>query len=57
VGDGKYGAKQTFKLRDLALHAYSLTLLHPVTNKEVPLRLELGLAQVELGLVLRQVMG
>jgi len=35
VGDVKYGAKQSFKLRDLALHAYSLTVTHPVTNKEM----------------------
>ena len=35
VGDSKYGARQSFKNKDIALHAYSLTILHPITNIEV----------------------
>ena len=35
VGDVKYGAPQTFKTRDIALHAYALTVAHPITAIEV----------------------
>ena len=35
VGDVKYGAPQTFKTRDIALHAYALTVAHPITTIEV----------------------
>ena len=35
VGDVKYGAPQAFKTKDIALHAYALTVAHPVTSVEV----------------------
>ena len=35
VGDTKYGAKQSFSKKDIALHAYSLTIPHPITNIKV----------------------
>ena len=35
VGDVKYGASQSFKQRDIALHAYMLTIAHPVTGKDM----------------------
>ena len=37
VGDAKYGAPQTFRIRDIALHSYALTVAHPVTKAEVSL--------------------
>ena len=33
VGDGKYGALTSFPTRDIALHAYTLTIVHPVTQE------------------------
>ena len=35
VGDAKYGAPQAFAARDIALHAWSLTLPHPVSHADV----------------------
>jgi 23S rRNA-/tRNA-specific pseudouridylate synthase len=35
VGDIKYGAPQRFKSRDIALHAYALTVPHPITAVKV----------------------
>ena len=35
VGDVKYGAPQSFRLRDIALHSLSLTIPHPITKIEV----------------------
>jgi 23S rRNA-/tRNA-specific pseudouridylate synthase len=35
VGDVKYGAPQQFHQKDIALHAYSLSFPHPITNKAV----------------------
>ena len=35
VGDVKYGAPQRFKLRDIALHAYRLSFLHPGTKQRM----------------------
>ena len=35
VGDVKYGAPQAFKTKDIALHAYALTVAHPITSVEV----------------------
>lgn len=35
VGDGKYGAIQTFTTKDISLHSYSLTISHPVTREMV----------------------
>jgi 23S rRNA-/tRNA-specific pseudouridylate synthase len=35
VGDVKYGAPQSFRSRDIALHAYALTVPHPITAVEV----------------------
>jgi 23S rRNA pseudouridine1911/1915/1917 synthase len=32
VGDIKYGAPQSFKQRDIALHSYYLSVPHPVTG-------------------------
>ena len=43
IGDSKYGARQSFKLKDIALHSYSLTIIHPVTNIEVSIDLLLVL--------------
>eukprot|EP01038_Epipyxis_sp_PR26KG_P007987 gene7987-10830_t len=34
-GDVKYGASQTFKTKDIALHAYFLSFPHPTTNKQM----------------------
>ena len=35
VGDVKYGASQSFKQRDIALHAHTLTIAHPVSGEEM----------------------
>lgn len=35
VGDLKYGASQSFQTRDICLHAYLLTIPHPITRKQV----------------------
>lgn len=35
VGDRKYGSKVPFKLGRIALHAYSLSLAHPVRKQEI----------------------
>jgi 23S rRNA-/tRNA-specific pseudouridylate synthase len=35
VGDIKYGAPESFKSKDIALHAYALTVPHPITAVEV----------------------
>jgi hypothetical protein len=35
VGDVKYGAPQSFKQRDISLHACMLTITHPTTRKEM----------------------
>jgi 23S rRNA pseudouridine1911/1915/1917 synthase len=37
-GDKKYGAKQSFRARDIALHAYCLDFRHPVTKREMRFR-------------------
>jgi len=33
VGDVKYGAMTSFSTRDIALHAYTLTIVHPVSQE------------------------
>jgi hypothetical protein len=35
VGDIKYGAPQSFKQRDIALHSYYLSVPHPVTGLQM----------------------
>jgi RluA family pseudouridine synthase len=35
VGDVKYGASQSFRARDIALHSYSLTIDHPISKEAV----------------------
>lgn len=35
IGDVKYSAKQRFLSKDIALHAYSLSLTHPITKEKV----------------------
>ena len=36
VGDGKYGALQSFKTKDISLHAASLSFMHPIDkNKKI----------------------
>lgn len=39
LGDSKYGNKKTFSR--LALHAYQLTFLHPITHQEISIKAEL----------------
>ncbi len=34
-GDKKYGAKQAFRTKDIALHAYYLAFQHPVIKQPV----------------------
>ena len=40
MGDVKYGAPQSFKLRDIALHSLSLTISHPISKIEVEKKLQ-----------------
>ena len=35
VGDIKYGAGQSFRTRDIALHSYGIVIAHPITNKPI----------------------
>ncbi len=35
LGDQKYGAKRLFRERSIALHSYSLTLMHPVRKEPI----------------------